>query len=203
MSFAFAGAHRTGKSTTAKIVAQRLGLPYLDSNVTKEMLAAGFDQVGNLDLERRMECQEKRLELHMEKYAAAPRPCITDRSPLDIAAYTLAEFSMHSSVELGQRAAELANRCVNLTRIHYDTLIVPRPLPVYLIEDGKPPPNVGFQHHVQYLIEGMATSLSGEITTAILTVTSLEDRCDTVTDLIRDRLEDMAEWRKKAGAWIN
>lgn len=193
MSFAFAGSHRSGKSTTAQIVAQRLGLPFIDSNVTKELLDAGFDQVGVLDLERRMECQVKRFELHMEKYLAAPRPCVTDRSPLDIAAYTLAEFSMHSSAELGNEAANLVNLCIKMTRLHYDMLIIPRPLPAYAVEPGKPPMNVGYQHHIQYLVEGMAMAVSDQVTMAVLTDTSLENRCDTTTDLIKERLEDMAD----------
>ncbi|CAO3459581.1 hypothetical protein [Azospirillum argentinense] len=150
------GAHRSGKSTLAKALSERLGLPYLDANVTPELLARGFDQVAPMSAERRLACQEMRLELFAAKIAAAPRPCITDRSFLDIAAYSLAELTrMQEDPALGGAVAEHVERCVHLTRLHFDHLIALRPLAGFEIADGHAPPNRGYQDHIQFLVDGM------------------------------------------------
>lgn len=166
----------------------------MDANVTAELKAAGFDQVAKLDGRARMECQMTRLDLHMRKMRAAPRPCITDRSPLDIGAYTLAEFAMHSDPELATMAAGLVETCIELTGRHYDTVILVPPLPHYLVEDGKPPPNVGFQWHIHHLIAGFQTALENTSISRLLT-NSLEDRVDFCAETIGASLEGLVKWR--------
>lgn len=195
--FAFSGAHRTGKTTLAKAVAERMGLPFVDTNVTAELKAAGFDQVADLDLATRLACQQKRLELHMQKVAAAPRPSIWDRSPLDIAAYTIAEFAMHSDPALATEAKNLVDACLDYTARHYDTVIVVPPLPIYEVEDGKPPMNVGFQHHIHLLMEGLTSEVE-HVATAWLWTNVLEDRIAAAAGVIGRRLEIMTEWRLQA-----
>lgn len=194
--FALSGAHRTGKTSLAKALSERLGIPYLDCNVTPELEAAGYDQVAALSLEMRLACQEKRLELHMAKIESAPRPCITDRSPLDLAAYTIAEFNMHSDPGLAAQAQSYVQRCINLTMIHHDTIIAVRPLPFFTVEEGKPPPNVGFQWHIQHLVEGFMVVASKIVQPVFLDITEFDARVAGASNVIAQRLQAMSEWRE-------
>lgn len=192
--FAFIGAHRTGKTTLARAVSERMGLPFVETNVTAALKEAGFDQVADLDHATRLACQKKRLELHMAIVKDAPRPSIMDRSPLDIAAYTIAEFGMHSDPELAAAAHELVEECLEETRSHYHALVLVQPLPLYVMEEGKPPANIGFQHHIHWLIMSLMNGVPG-INRGFLTPTALDQRIESSIQMFNLSLRETARLR--------
>ena len=73
----------------------------------------------------------------------------------------------------------------------FDTIMVARPLPSYEQLPDKPPLNVGYQSHIQTLIEGMAYQmLSERVTVGFLTATDHEARLTACTNLIKRRMDD-------------
>lgn len=157
MSIAVVGAHSTGKTTLAKALSAQLNLPYLDASVTKIMADAGFNGVGDLPLEQRIEAQEFLVEKHWEMTQAQKGMFITDRSPLDMIGYMLGEVTMHNcDSQFAQRIQRYVDRCLEVTNDTYSGLIICRPLPVYTVDDKRPPENTAYQSLVQFIIEGAA-----------------------------------------------
>lgn len=174
----FSGSHRSGKSTTAQIVAQKLGLEFFDGSFGKLAAELGYNSVDALSIEDRLTMQERCLALHVAKITAMGRPVITDRSPLDFAAYCLAEIGMHSGINVGasRRAWAYAENCIEVTRRHYGAVAILRPLPTYTEEAGKPGPCLAFQTHIQLLIEGAAMRIHNDIALFHITPFDLEYR---------------------------
>jgi hypothetical protein len=155
--FGLSGAHRTGKTTLAKAIAEKRGIPYFDASVTKIMREFGIDPVGHVTLDDRITAQEFLLKKFIDKVKAAPFNAISDRTPLDMVGYMLGEVTMHNTpVEFHQRIQDYVDACIALTQRHFDLVLIVRPLPEFKIEEGKPPFNRAYQSEVQFLIEGAA-----------------------------------------------
>lgn len=150
----FSGASRTGKTTLAKAVAEKLGFHFYETNVSGSMKALGYDMVSNMPFEKRLEAQEALLHHHLNTLNELPRPFIADRTPIDFIGYMAAEIGMHEHAELGERVRSYIERCMKAAAMTYQAIIVCTPLPNYSQEDGKPPLNLGYQDHSQLIISG-------------------------------------------------
>ena len=91
MSLGLCGTHRTGKSTLAKAYALAEGVPYLQTGATQVFLDMGLDPKVDYPLDVRIQIQKRILESFDKQYSAAGRDFITDRTPIDMMAYTLAD----------------------------------------------------------------------------------------------------------------
>lgn len=204
MLYACIGSHRSGKTTTAKAVAEQLGLEFLDSsfNVARQF---GFDPVGHMKLEDRFTMQEAVLNHHLKEISAAPRPLVTDRTPLDYFAYLTAEYGMMSHLRapdgLLEAAANLAERCLHAAAEQYDMVFLLDPLPVYEVDETKatPNPNPMFQLHIEALIHGALSRLDHRMNYAIVPVQPLQARLDFICEQICERMDDIDALRKCAG----
>ena len=155
--FGLSGAHRTGKTTLAQDVAVKLGIHFHNASVSKILKErCGIDPVLITDLGERIKAQGVLLDVYLEQLALAPRPAITDRTPLDMAMYMMGECGMHSDPELGEQVWKYAERCVFATEKHFDSVFIVAPLPHYVAEEGKPANNRGYQWHLQFLLRGLA-----------------------------------------------
>jgi hypothetical protein len=196
MSFGLCGAHRSGKTTLAKLVAEGIGVPYVNSSVREALLASGVDPVAPMSPAQRILVQEMYLSLYEQRVLAnTPRPFITDRTPIDIAAYLLGEMGMHSE-DHSERIEALLARCFRLTREHFSHLIVVPPLPFYAIEPGKPPMNKGYQWHIHALVTGLAAQVP-DVSLTLLRTHDLEQRIGAIEEVIQARLKEMAEIRRQ------
>jgi hypothetical protein len=193
MSFGFAGAHRTGKTTLAKRVAEDLGYHYHDASVSKIMKEAGINAVGDVPIEQRMEAQEFLLTRYLRDLAQAPRSMVTDRTPLDMIGYMLGEVTMHNTTaEVGDRVHAYFERCIEATVQHFDTIILVRPLDNYVADPKSPPLNRGYQDLVQMIIEGAAWNVSGVLYVETLYTTNFDQRVDTSKRFIIDRMAEVS-----------
>jgi hypothetical protein len=156
MSFGLCGASGTGKSTLAKEISETMGIPYHDASTTRIMKAAGFNPVNfTWSLDARLDAQEFLLKKFTEEVSRLPRPFITDRTPIDMLAYTLGELTMlNATPEQGSRAYRYASDCMETTVNLFSAVLVLRPLPSYEATDTRPPPNKAYQLQTQLLMEG-------------------------------------------------
>jgi hypothetical protein len=191
--FGLTGAHRTGKSTLAKQLSMDLGFAYYDASVSRIMRELGVNSVEHLTLDKRLDAQEYLLKRHLEDIATMPRPCITDRTPLDFIGYMLAEVTMHNTPqELWERTGKYVEDCLTATRIHYDTVIACRPLPSYEEDPTKPPPNVGYQWELQLIIEGAMMQVRPQVQTAFLKSTVFNERVQGAGNLLVERIRTLS-----------
>ena len=197
MSFGFAGAHRTGKTTLAKQVAEDMGYHFHDASVSKIMRAHGINAVGDIPLGERIAAQEFLLDKFLENLKSAPRPMITDRTPLDMIGYMLGEVTMHNTdIELGKRINAYAIKCLEATVNHFDTVIIVRPLKLYVVDPKSPPPNAAFQALVQFIIEGAARQVDDIIFVHTLTGSDFQLRRDHSQLIFHERMEQLGEESK-------
>ncbi|SER28024.1 AAA domain-containing protein [Faunimonas pinastri] len=202
--FGLIGAHRTGKTTLAKKVAEDLGIHFHETSTTKVMKELGYDAVADLPMAERITAQEKLLDRHIKDLQKLPRPCITDRTPLDMLAYALGELTMHNAdSELAKRYAAYADRCLETTRLYYDTLVLLRPLPTYEEDPTKPPANRAYQTLIQLLIEGGVDQVGRDIegTSCLINTLDLGERTEACKQVLTDRMQEIA--REHSEIWLH
>lgn len=189
MAFGFSGAHRCGKTTLARLVADDLGMHFHDASVSKIMREAGINAVGDVPPEQRIEAQEFLLRRFLSDLKKAPAPLLTDRTPLDMIGYCLGEVTMHNTTpEQGARINNYVDACINATITHFDTIIIVGPLKgAYTVDPKSPPPNLGYQRLVQMIIEGAAAQVSHTIGCELITTTDLTERRSYAVELLHER----------------
>lgn len=202
MLYGLVGAHRSGKTTLAKQLAEDLGIDFHATSTTEVAKRHGFDPVAPMTLEERIRMQIVLLQDHCEQIAKLPRPLIVDRTPIDYLAYTLAEVDMMSHMLASPEVLEMINKfttaCLNATRMNYDCLYYLSPLDQYVAEPGKPAPNPAYQRHIALLIQGALMELHGQVDHALIRATDFNFRNDWIHDHIVHRLDSIDQMRSSA-----
>lgn len=171
MIYGLIGASGTGKTTLAKMVADTLSILYQPSSITECAKKHGFDAVGSLSLEKRMELQWHLLNDHVEMIEKTERPMITDRTPVDMAAYAMAEFTMQSHQSASDKiladAESYVSHCLRAAERHFEMLFVLGRLNVYEVSETRPALNPAYQRHTDLIMKR-----ASPFSTTGLTITS-------------------------------
>lgn len=156
MTYGFCGAHRSGKTTLAKKVAEDLGFTFLETNTSKFLKEEhGINPVDAHTLKDRLHLQTLLLDNHERQLNEWPRPLITDRTPLDMLTYSLSELTMNNcDEETGKLFNDYRERCIRVTKENYAAFIICDPLSTFKEDENKPKPNLGYQWGFQYLLRG-------------------------------------------------
>jgi len=204
MLYGLCGAHRSGKTTLAKRVADELGLEFIDTAFST--LAKGKrNPVAPMSLRERLDLQVDGLHRHLELIHKGGRPAIVDRTPLDFFAYLMAEFHMtshlHADPDVLEGAAFLAEKYLEAVKVNYDMIFFAEILPVYEVDPTKPTPplNRAFQLHIDALIRGALHQVHGEINYAVVPVMPLDQRVEEVAKQIVIRMDEIDDQRKEVG----
>ena len=137
MLIGFTGAHRVGKTTTAKAVARELGYSYEAMSAAPLLEKLGTNAREAKSFEDRLWVQENILDFYVEKLKALPvGNYVLDRTPLCFIGYTLSEYARgQESAELSVRLKAYVSRCQNLTE-KFDGVVYVAP-GIRLVDDGK------------------------------------------------------------------
>lgn len=190
--YGLAGASRSGKTTLAKRLSQDLSIPFLDSSTTVLARKAGFNMVANMSVEERIIAQEKLLDSYMELVDEAPKVFVTDRTPFDMLAYTLAEVGMHTtSAELGERIDKYAEACISAGESTFAMVMHVDPLLFYEESPDKPPLNKAYQKHIHLLIGGAL--MESSVPTMCVEKGSVDERARRILASIQRYLENMKQ----------
>jgi predicted ATPase len=155
------GAQGVGKTTLAQAYAAKFGGTYLDASVTKIIRAAGYDPsaAGAYDFSTRLDLQAIVLSGCERIYASAPvgMTVITDRTPLDMLAYTLAEAIGNRVEDKDQdRLARYIADCFEVSNRYFSTILLLQPgIPLQEGRDGKAVANRAFVEHLNSLMLGL------------------------------------------------
>lgn len=199
MLFGISGASGTGKTTLAKRVADDLGITYLPTSITECGKKHGFDPVAPMSIRSRLELQMHLLNDHVEMVTKADRPLIVDRTPIDMVAYLMGEFDMHSHMRATPEeivaAEEYVDLCLETTAKLYDYIFILGQLDHYEIKESRPADNRAYQTHTQLIMQGCMSRLYGRINYTIIRSQDLEDRHETLHDTIVRRMDDISRER--------
>lgn len=87
------GAHRSGKTTLARHISEELGVPFVETTSAKVFERYGLTPNSHIDIRHRLAIQCDILREAVDLWAAQPDGFVTDRTPIDMAAYMLAEVT--------------------------------------------------------------------------------------------------------------
>lgn len=165
MILGLAGSHRSGKTTLAHAVASRGGIAFYDGSFGRLAKTLGYESVSKMSVGDRLTMQNRVLDLYEREIRLGAAARITDRTPLDMLAYLMAEVGMHAGLDEASSRAIVAyrDRCIALTRELFDDVFLLQPLPVYVVADGKPSDDPAYQAHIQALIEGAIYASRGTL----------------------------------------
>lgn len=202
MLFGLTGAHRSGKTSLARTVADELGIEFYETSISKTSKELGYNSVADLSLVDRLHLQTLLLENHIQEINKRARPLITDRTPLDFLGYLACEFTMNNGnnldYEVLQQAAIFTDRCLETTKAYYDSVTYLCPLPGYEIADGKPADNPIYQTNHALTVLGAVCQLQETVNYAMVFETDWEVRRQFFHDHVVDRLDEIDEERKTA-----
>lgn len=158
MSIGLMGAHRTGKSTLAREYANKYGIPFVETSVSAIWRELGLDPADEHDFDTRLMVQEKILQRVDAIYAEyGGQEFITDRTPLDMAAYTMADAIGNRVPEDCQlRFAKYINKCFESTNKRLGVVLLVQPGIPIVHEEGKAAPNEAYIEHLNSLLLGLS-----------------------------------------------
>ena len=156
------GSHRTGKTTLARTMAETSGLFFLESKVSDTFRRMRVDPRADLPFEDRLYVQYQILYDMERLYFEAPTShFITDRTPIDVYSYLLADVQRTTldPVQEGDLERFWAETCRIVNR-HFELVMVIQP-GIDLIEaEGKAPATTGYVEHVNAVIIGLVMGRS-------------------------------------------
>lgn len=183
MRIGLCGAHRTGKSTLARLFSEVNGVPMVASSVSAIALRYDFD----MDNHRRdepsfREMQDVILDTLEKSFRGKPT-FISDRAPLDAAAYLIADMQASTGSPAFQEGVlQYIDRAIRLTDELFDVVILVPPGIAFEAADGKPGANLAYQEHHHLIVRGLMGDLTvsnGELARDNL---KLDDRLDAVIE---------------------
>jgi hypothetical protein len=154
MTIGLCGSHRTGKTTLAEEISQRTGIPFVKTSTTGVFREHGLDPSRPMEFHRRLWIQHKILDAAEKAWNSGHRQFITDRTPLDMAAYTLADIQGSTEVDFGGLEGYL-DRCIGVTNTFFQILVLVQPGIPLVYETGKAALNEGYLEHLNFLILGL------------------------------------------------
>jgi hypothetical protein len=186
MNIGVCGSHRTGKTTLAEAFSQRTGMPFLKTVTSKVFQQYGIDPSMPMDFKKRLGIQHKILDAAEKIWQTEKEQFITDRTPLDMMAYTLADIQGTTEVNFDELEGYLA-RCIDVTNTFFALLVLVQPGIPLLHEEGKAALNEGYLEHLNYMILGLCNDdrVRGTFVYLHRAMTSLDDRVDTVLNELK------------------
>jgi hypothetical protein len=181
MNIGLCGSHRTGKTTLAEAISQKTGMPFLKTGTSEIFQQCGLDPALPMDFGKRLWIQHKILDAAENIWHAEQGQFITDRTPVDMMAYTLADIQGATEVNFDELEGYLA-RCIEVTNKFFTMLVLVQPGIPLMHEEGKAALNEGYLEHLNYLILGLCNDdrVKGTLVYLHRTMTSLEERATTV-----------------------
>jgi hypothetical protein len=161
----------------------------------------GIDSQKDCDFSLRMAIQWKILELAEADYKNAPKPFISDRTPLDFIAYTIADIGRETLTdEQREYFLEYYIKCFDVTNTYFSIVTLIQPA-IDIEEDGIRPTCHIYSEHINLLLLGLMSNEEMAKFCAVSmdkTVTDIKDRCRMIVSIMESHAQE--ELLNSAGA---
>lgn len=185
MRIGLIGAHRTGKTTLAKLLAAKLNIGLAPSGISKIAKEHAFDMDNDFRDNPLRFVMQQEIQRHLDH--SALENFISDRTPIDAAAYQMCDMRANSgSPALQEAVLQYVDEAVRMTDANYDTVILIQPGLPFKQDDGKPGANLAYQEHHNLVCKGLMDDLS--IPWGIIERDNLDllDRAKAITNHLED-----------------
>lgn len=151
------GAHRVGKSTLAEAFAKKFNWKFERTSVTQYIRELGHEPSDKFDFKTRISLQEQVLVKINRFYKGIQgNIVITDRTPIDLLAYTMAEavgVEVHPEDE--KRFENYIRDCFECTNRWFTGILIVQPGIPLVHEDGKAALSPAYIEHLNSLMIGL------------------------------------------------
>ncbi len=171
------GSHRTGKTTTAKKLAHDNDIPFVETTTSAVFAEHGLKPSSPMDFSTRLWIQDKVLAA-AEEIWAQHRQFITDRTPLDMLAYTLGDIQGRTQVEFAA-LEHYVERCFAATNQYFGHLCVVQPGIPLIAAPGKAALNDAYIEHLNTLVLGLCLDERQQVPFAVMprNCIAITERC--------------------------
>ncbi len=186
MNIGLCGSHRTGKTTLAEAISNKMGMPFVRTGTSEVFRECGLDPSKPMDFDKRLWIQHKILDAAEKIWKAEKNQFITDRTPLDMAAYTLADIQGCTEVDFTGLEKYLG-RCFEATNKFFRMLVLIQPGIPLVHEEGKAALNESYLEHLNYLILGLCNDkrVKGEFICLPREVKGITARIDSILSALK------------------
>lgn len=183
------GPNGTGKSTLAQAFAQEEQIPFVATSASEVFRRMDLDPKADYPFEIRMLMQETLLMVFDRQYEEAAKLSslfISDRTPIDLASYLLADVqrsALVESPEMALRVTQYVEKCFKSASRFFSTIILVQPgIQTSLIREGKAPSCPAYQEHLNTIQLGLLCDERnmGQRYVIPRRITDLERRVDAV-----------------------
>ena len=148
------GAHRTGKTTLAIALANRLNIPFVRTTTSQVFAQLGLDPAESMDFKTRLFVQNHVLDAAEQIWRNSATPFISDRTPIDMIAYTIGDIQGKTEVDF-DLLSQYIDRCFASTNKFFHKLAIIQPGIPLVYEEGKAALNAAYIEHINVLVIGL------------------------------------------------
>jgi predicted ATPase len=208
------GTQRTGKTTLARAFAEKQDIPVVLTTASGVYHSLGLDPARDYPIHIRLGAQEAVLLAFEKQYAAATAKTplfITDRTPLDLASYMLADvqrstFATDTGVAL--LVTDYVERCFASLNRWFSTVLLVQPGISTVNEEGKALACPAFMEHQNSLLRGLLADERSKVRGFVIgrQFTGLDDRVKCVGNAVMAAFERhtmQIEQHKAAGGKLH
>ena len=172
------GAHRTGKTTIATTVAEQYPLALVRTSTSEVFARHGIDPARPMDFATRLWIQDKILAAATEVWQAQSSDFITDRTPLDMLAYTMADVRGETEVD-DDMFQRYSRHCFQANTTFFHHLFVVQPGIPLVKATGKAALNKSYIDHLNTLIIGLCAAEEQPVPYTVMPrhLLDLSERC--------------------------
>ena len=150
------GAHRTGKTTLAITIASHLNIPFVRTTTSQVFAQLGLDPAEPMDFKTRLFVQNHVLDAAEQVWQNSAVPFVSDRTPIDMIAYTLGDIQGKTEVDF-DLLSQYIDRCFASTNQFFQNLAIIQPGIPLVYEDGKAALNAAYIEHINILVIGLCS----------------------------------------------
>jgi hypothetical protein len=150
------GAHRTGKTTLAIALSSHLNIPFVRTTTSQVFAQLGLDPAEPMDFTTRLYVQNHVLEAAEQVWQDSATPFISDRTPIDMIAYTLGDIQGKTDVDF-DLLNQYIDRCFTSTNQFFQNLAIIQPGIPLVYEQGKAALNAAYIEHINVLVAGLCS----------------------------------------------
>jgi hypothetical protein len=150
------GAHRTGKTTLAIAISSHLNIPFVRTTTSQVFAQLGLDPAEPMDFQTRLFVQNHVLDAAEQVWQESASPFISDRTPIDMIAYTLGDIQGKTEVDF-DLLSQYIDRCFASTNQFFQNLAIIQPGIPLVYEEGKAALNAAYIEHINILVIGLCS----------------------------------------------
>ena len=153
------GAHRVGKSTLAKAFCEKHKWTFLETSASAIFKELGYDPAVTYDFDTRLTIQEEILARFDKQYGASLAAALTDRTPLDMIAYTLGDVQgLTLQGDQEKRLQRYVDDCFDVMNKRFALVLVVQPGIPLVAAEGKAAMSEGYIEHLNHLVMGITVA---------------------------------------------